>query len=311
MSRWYYTPDNRQRLGPVTSEELRRLALSGVIRPECMVTREGSGKWTPAAKFKGLFPEAAPSLPGTVTVQCPRCRRDIALQAHELSQTFECARCGTHFVPSQIAPLPVAVAVPIIPTAKPVSAVPPMASSVPPRALPVEPPPSALPVVPPRWNWTNRKALIVLAVAGAAGAAVFGIVLMGILIAFGGTQASLPTNEPSLAAWMEAERAYRAAHPPRYFIGSLLEYRNRAIEAMGTKPRTQRFTVKAALLDGGSKMRVEDRSMSLLAGVDSNWLLGKDSGTGVFGDGRSHVVLADLSYVDENNIWVVLPIHPK
>src|SRR5262245_38991508 len=37
MSRWYYTLDNRQRLGPVTSEQLRQLAASGMIRPECMV----------------------------------------------------------------------------------------------------------------------------------------------------------------------------------------------------------------------------------------------------------------------------------
>jgi hypothetical protein len=37
MSRWYYTPDNKQRLGLVSSERLRQLALSGAIHPDCMV----------------------------------------------------------------------------------------------------------------------------------------------------------------------------------------------------------------------------------------------------------------------------------
>jgi hypothetical protein len=59
MSRWYYTPDNKQRFGPLTAEQLGRLALSGAVRPEYMVMREGGGKWVPAAKVKGLFPEAS------------------------------------------------------------------------------------------------------------------------------------------------------------------------------------------------------------------------------------------------------------
>jgi hypothetical protein len=61
MSPWYYTTDNRQRLGPVTADQLRQLALSGAVRPEHMVMREGGDKWVPAAKVKGLFPEPAAS----------------------------------------------------------------------------------------------------------------------------------------------------------------------------------------------------------------------------------------------------------
>ena len=57
MSRWYYTPDNKQRLGPVTSEQLRQLALSGTIRPDFMVRPEEGGKWVQAGKVKGLFLE--------------------------------------------------------------------------------------------------------------------------------------------------------------------------------------------------------------------------------------------------------------
>jgi hypothetical protein len=106
MSRWFYTPDNKQRLGPVTSEELRALAVSGTIRPECMVLPEGVGKWVPASRVKGLFPKPAPAASppvAQVLVPCPKCGRDIPLQEHELSWTIECARCGAQFVPSQAA----------------------------------------------------------------------------------------------------------------------------------------------------------------------------------------------------------------
>jgi hypothetical protein len=103
MSRWYYTLDNKQRLGPVTSEELRALAVALTIRPECMVMPEGGGKWVPAAKIKGLFKPAPPApLPsGTVNVPCPSCGRVIPLRQHELSLVIQCAKCGTQFVPSQ------------------------------------------------------------------------------------------------------------------------------------------------------------------------------------------------------------------
>jgi DNA-directed RNA polymerase subunit RPC12/RpoP len=96
-------------------------------------------------------PPRPPAQP--LTAACPGCGRTIPLQAHELSLTFECARCGTHFVPSQVAPLSEALAVPAIPAAVPISATPAapsMASSVLPQAIPVESPPSALPAVLPR-----------------------------------------------------------------------------------------------------------------------------------------------------------------
>jgi hypothetical protein len=102
MTRWYYTSDNKQRLGPVSAEQLRQLALAGTIRPEHMVMREAGGKWIPAAKVKGLFlePARAGSPPAqTVNVTCPGCGRTIPLPPHELSLTIECAQCKTRFVP--------------------------------------------------------------------------------------------------------------------------------------------------------------------------------------------------------------------
>ena len=64
MSQWFYTPDNKQRFGPVTAEQLLQLALSGTIRPDFMVRPEEGGKWVPAAKVKGLFPKASRGAPG-------------------------------------------------------------------------------------------------------------------------------------------------------------------------------------------------------------------------------------------------------
>jgi tetratricopeptide (TPR) repeat protein len=64
MSRWFYSLDNRQQWGPVTAEQLRHLARSGVLRPECMVIPEGGGNWLPAGSVKGLFPESLqPAVP--------------------------------------------------------------------------------------------------------------------------------------------------------------------------------------------------------------------------------------------------------
>lgn len=106
MTRWFYTLDKKQRLGPVTNEELRALAAAGKIRPDSMLMPESGGEWLPAAKVKGLFPKTRPEPPpssGTTVVECPKCGRGIPLQQHELSITIQCARCGAQFNPSQVA----------------------------------------------------------------------------------------------------------------------------------------------------------------------------------------------------------------
>src|SRR5262249_12957402 len=91
-------------LGPVTGEQLRELALAGTIGPESMVVPEGSEKWVPAAKVKGLFPRPAPAASppfAQALIQCPKCGRRIPVQQHELSLLVECAKGGTRFVPSK------------------------------------------------------------------------------------------------------------------------------------------------------------------------------------------------------------------
>ena len=54
MKRWYYTRD-QQKLGPLSSEELKQLADSGGLKPSDLVLQEGSEKWLPANSVKGLF----------------------------------------------------------------------------------------------------------------------------------------------------------------------------------------------------------------------------------------------------------------
>ena len=57
---WYYTTDGQTHLGPVSTDELKRLARSGKLAPTDMVQMAGVPKWVPAAKVKGLFDGAVP-----------------------------------------------------------------------------------------------------------------------------------------------------------------------------------------------------------------------------------------------------------
>ena len=53
---WYYS-QNGQQLGPVSGEELRRMASTGELQPTDQIWKEGMSKWATASKLKGLaFP---------------------------------------------------------------------------------------------------------------------------------------------------------------------------------------------------------------------------------------------------------------
>ena len=58
---WYYTSDGQTNVGPVTTDELRRLARTGKLAPTDMVQMAGVPKWVPAAKVKGLFDAEPPA----------------------------------------------------------------------------------------------------------------------------------------------------------------------------------------------------------------------------------------------------------
>ncbi|MFM8497887.1 MAG: DUF4339 domain-containing protein [Planctomycetia bacterium] len=52
---WYYAKD-KQKFGPVEASELKRLATSGSLSPNDLVSKEGQPKWVRASSIKGLFP---------------------------------------------------------------------------------------------------------------------------------------------------------------------------------------------------------------------------------------------------------------
>lgn len=60
---WHYAHDGKQ-LGPVSSEELRRLAASGQLQPTDLIWKNGMANWAPASRLKGLFPQATSTKPG-------------------------------------------------------------------------------------------------------------------------------------------------------------------------------------------------------------------------------------------------------
>lgn len=49
--------------GPVSSDELKKLAVSGSLKPTDLVREEGSPGWIPASKVRGLFPAPPPKPP--------------------------------------------------------------------------------------------------------------------------------------------------------------------------------------------------------------------------------------------------------
>jgi hypothetical protein len=73
-ARWYYQDRGLER-GPLTAEELRRLALGGQILPSTLVQKDASGRWVLARRVRGLFDgsstlsnratETPPNLPTT------------------------------------------------------------------------------------------------------------------------------------------------------------------------------------------------------------------------------------------------------
>ncbi len=56
-TRWYYT-EQGQRLGPVSSTQLKQLAASGRLQPSDMLWKEGMAQWAAASQVNGLFSAA-------------------------------------------------------------------------------------------------------------------------------------------------------------------------------------------------------------------------------------------------------------
>ena len=71
-NQWHYAKQG-QRIGPVSEEHFKSLALSGEIQPTDMVWTEGMSQWMEAKNIEGLFPyvnpRLSPPLPTNPTTQ--------------------------------------------------------------------------------------------------------------------------------------------------------------------------------------------------------------------------------------------------
>lgn len=60
---WFYAK-NKQKVGPVTEEQVKELLRTGELSPGDMVWKQGMAKWQPAGGVDGLLPTSPPSQPG-------------------------------------------------------------------------------------------------------------------------------------------------------------------------------------------------------------------------------------------------------
>ena len=71
-TKWFYTRDNKTKLGPVSFARLQGLAESGQLRTTDMVQQAGVPRWTPAGEIAGLF-----SLSGASTAEPVRPKKGM------------------------------------------------------------------------------------------------------------------------------------------------------------------------------------------------------------------------------------------
>ncbi len=85
MTTFYYQDANGQKLGPVNDQQLKALAVQGVIAPQTPLETEAGHKGQ-AGQIKGLFPESPapnpftePAIQGTVPVPIGKSRKPLIL----------------------------------------------------------------------------------------------------------------------------------------------------------------------------------------------------------------------------------------
>ena len=97
--KWYVLIGNEKK-GPLSTEELKKMAADGTLSPEDYVWKPGLADWVPAAKVKGLFPPAEKKpeqQQGHPCVQAgelkePRWMTMLGLEVTSLT-TWDCPTC--------------------------------------------------------------------------------------------------------------------------------------------------------------------------------------------------------------------------
>src|SRR5690349_8016236 len=59
MTERWYLAQNGRRIGPYSTDQLRRMAMAGVLRPTDLLLKEGTPKWSPANLLDFLFSHQA------------------------------------------------------------------------------------------------------------------------------------------------------------------------------------------------------------------------------------------------------------
>jgi tetratricopeptide (TPR) repeat protein len=70
VSGWFYLQD-KKKLGPVSTSDLKKLAEAGALKAGDMVMRGGQDKWRVASEVPGLFPPGAAPTPAAPAVAAP------------------------------------------------------------------------------------------------------------------------------------------------------------------------------------------------------------------------------------------------
>lgn len=95
---WYYS-EGGQRRGPVPADQLKNLTVSGTVKPDTLVWKQGMAQWTPAGQVAELQQQEPPPLPGELP---PIPGSPIVQEAPQPSKALTehvfrngvCARCG-------------------------------------------------------------------------------------------------------------------------------------------------------------------------------------------------------------------------
>lgn len=93
QQQWYYSRDGA-RIGPVSASQLKLAADNGHLTRADLVWKEGLADWVPAARVKGLFPDAPPPVPAEPPALFTAAPNSMQSSAVASSNATACPFCG-------------------------------------------------------------------------------------------------------------------------------------------------------------------------------------------------------------------------